>query len=414
MKKKVIIIGGEHARWPLSNAEWFEKSGFDVHVVFFSDNEPVIHPPNVNFLRIPITYSLFDKITIALWALVTIALSILYLPRFIKKTGRKTAFGDLCLANNIITARKKAKLIDKLNPYIIVGHNIAHSGLAIAMTHAEKRILMGWSGDVSEVFYASPVQYQTYKYIVKKTDLFIAGSDTALHIFAKEFGIEKKHFLRTAWQQKNIATLLNYDHGNSMTVRKKYNIPENAKVVFHARRFKPQYWAMQGFDACLKIAKECNDTWFIFIEGTSNKRHFNPALKKLSRESHSISSRFIMLSGEVPFNTILDLFSISDIFLSLRKRGDMRSATVIQGAAMGCIPVLAEYEEWETLIKNGFHAILVDPDNLGDLIQGLHKALGSKKEVFKKINDKYLRENELDEHLLQKFSKAMNQLVNQK
>ena len=70
--KRAIVIGGEHACWPIGNAGRLTKAGFDTYLLFFNRGKPSSPlPPNVKFLSERIAYSLLDKLLIAGWIALT-------------------------------------------------------------------------------------------------------------------------------------------------------------------------------------------------------------------------------------------------------------------------------------------------------------------------------------------------------
>lgn len=409
--KKAIVIGGEHASWPVKNAVWLSKAGFDVKLLFFSKKRPVDLPDNIGFVHEEIHYSVVDKLLILGWIALSAIMMALNLAHFAKKTGRPPRM-RMCLLNNIILAKKRAGVLNRMDADVVIGHNISLSGLTVAFSNIPHKVLIGWGVDFVDVYHSSVLQYKTFEYIVSKTGLFITGCESALNTFQHAFSIESKKLLRCTWADKKLGELLNHPHGQRPEIRARYNIPDEAKIVFNARRFKPLYWGPEGFRACLDIARKRPDVWFVFIEGIANARYARLIHRQLRKESREIASRFILLPGERPFQEMLDLFSISDVFLSLFKKGDMRSATVLQGIAMGVVPVLADNEEWRLLQSQGMEAFIVDPDKRNELVKTILKALDAQKETIAETNRNYIENNESDEFYFLRFSSAINNLVN--
>lgn len=409
-KDKVVIIGGEGTPWPIKNAAWVANAGFDTHVLCFSTKPSDTIPQSVHIIQQTLQITLRDRIVMMLWFTIVLFATALGWFRFRLKMGRNPLFYDMPLADNPIIAKKKACIIDQLNPDIIIAHNLTSTGLTLTKTHTGKKVAIGWGADFTESFHSSLLNRFIYRSICKKTDLFICASQTALDFLGTTFSIDNHKLLRSDFVDNQIAEL-SKNPRNTQKIRSSMEIPPNVGVVFNARRFKPLFGGPQGFLGCIKVAKQRDDIWFIFIEGRNNKKWFDQCQRKLNRLDPSISSRFIMERGELPFSRVMDIFSVADVFLSLRKKGDMRAATVIQGAAMGVVPVLSSNTEWEMMKKNGFDAFLVDPDDSNKLVNTILQALDTPKGAISKNNRVYLEKHESDEIYFERFATALRKLV---
>jgi glycosyltransferase involved in cell wall biosynthesis len=80
------------------------------------------------------------------------------------------------------------------------------------------------------------------------------------------------------------------------------------------------------------------------------------------------------------------------VFVSLLGRGDMRSASVLQAAASGAAPIIADNPEYREMEKMGFQALFVAPGNVEEVIDALRVYLDDPAKI--KSNDDYLARNE--------------------
>lgn len=86
----------------------------------------------------------------------------------------------------------------------------------------------------------------------------------------------------------------------------------------------------------------------------------------------------------------------SDVFVSLMGLGDMRSASVLQAACAGAVPVLAEHAEYRELEKLGFRAQFVDPNRPAAVAGAVRLYLenGELVKVTRAANQRYIAQCE--------------------
>lgn len=272
--------------------------------------------------------------------------------------------------------------------------------------------MIGWGSDFMESYHSSGLYRRLTSSVCDSVDLFVSGCQTALETLQKSFSIEDERLLRNTYLDKHTTDLISTQNYES-TLRVDFGIPHEAKVVFNSRRFNPVFGGPQGFSACIDVAKQRDDAWFIFIEGRNNSKWMDKSRAQLRKLLPDLSKRFIIFEGELPYQKVIDIFAGSDVFLALRKYGDMRSATVIQGAAMGLIPVLSTYNEWRIMKDAGFEAFLVDPENPIQMVSTIIQALDAPKEEIARKNRTYLETYESDNVYFERFTERLNRLVDE-
>jgi glycosyltransferase involved in cell wall biosynthesis len=409
-RKKAVIIGGEGTLWPGLNADWVSRAGFDTTVLFFSKPDPENIPVGVHFATEEIHYSIIDRMLWLGWSAIVVIATLISWLHFRKINRRSPARYDLPLTDNPITAGKKAYIIDQLKPDLLIGHNMSLCGQVLSKASAEKKVMIGWGSDFTESYHSSVLHRRLTASICESVDLFVSGCQTALESLQQSFPIEDRRVFRNTYLDKHTIDLITNPVKKS-TIRTEFKIPDNAKIVFNSRRFKPVFGGPQGFSACIEVAKERADVWFIFIEGRNNSKWMKKSRTQLHLVPTEISRRFIIFEGELPYQKVIDIFAASDVFLSLRKQGDMRSATVTQGASMGLVPVLSTYNEWQVMKDKGFEALLVDPDQPKELVKIILQALDTLKTEVAQKNRVYLEKYENDEIYFERFKVRLNKLV---
>src|SRR5262249_11918377 len=142
----------------------------------------------------------------------------------------------------------------------------------------------------------------------------------------------------------------------------RWKIDPKATIVLNPRRFRPDWGAFVALDAFFQLALENVDTHFIMFGGLHTEQFTEKARAEIAKRG--LSARFTILDGEAPLDTCAELMSISDVFVSLLGRGDMRSASVLQAAAAGAAPIVSDNDEYREMQRLGFAALLVKPNSI--------------------------------------------------
>jgi glycosyltransferase involved in cell wall biosynthesis len=174
----------------------------------------------------------------------------------------------------------------------------------------------------------------------------------------------------------------------------KWNIDPNATIILNPRRFRPDWGAFVSIEAFLQIASEYPKTHFILFGGRDTEKFTRQARTQIDEKG--LSARFTTLEGDSPLDVCAELMSVSDVFVSLLGRGDMRSASVLQAAAAGAAPIISDNSEYREMERMGFKALFVAPGNGEEVVDALRTYVNDAFKTRETVaqNDEYLAKHE--------------------
>ena len=318
-----------------------------------------------------------------------------YKQRFEQRTG-VSADTELWLphfANYVNAAWPTVRAALAQRPRFVFGHEVTTYGLPTALCSSVPRIIFPWGGDVFTYAESSPFHFALTSYCLRNVDLIVPSSTTAaLHISerfnipaakvkAVSWGVDRNKFRRAEGEARR-------------SVCAKWKIDPDATVVLNPRRFRPDWGAFVSLDAFLQIASENEQTHFILFGGRDTEKFTSQARDKIVEQG--FGERFTILEGEASLDVCAELMSVSDIFMSLLGRGDMRSASVLQAAAAGAAPILSDNPEYREMERMGFQSLFVSPGNVQEVVDALRVYVNDPARARAVVanNDEYLAAHE--------------------
>ena len=311
--------------------------------------------------------------------------------RFTRITG-VSADTELWLpyfAEYVTVAWPTVRAVRAQRPRFVFGHEVISYGLATALCRGVPRIIFPWGGDVFTYAESSPFHFALTKFCLRAIDLIVPSSTTAARHIAERFKVSPEKVKAVSWgvDRKRFRKAEGEERRRVCT---KWKIDPEAAIVLNPRRFRPDWGAFVSLEAFLKIASEYPRTHFILFGGLGTQMFTDQARIKIA--DRGLSSRFTILEGEATLDVCAELMSVSDVFVSLLGRGDMRSASVLQAAASGAAPIIADNPEYREMEKTGFQALFVAPGNVEEVIAAVRVYLDDPAKI--KSNDEYLARNE--------------------
>jgi glycosyltransferase involved in cell wall biosynthesis len=331
-------------------------------------------------------------------------------PRFKQRFTRITGVSadtELWLpyfADFVTTAWPAMRAAKAQRPRFVFGHEVTTYGLATALCFGVPRIIFPWGGDVMTYCESSPFHFAMTKFALRHVDLIIPTSTTAARHICQRFGVAPEKVRAVSWGvDGNI--FKRADAEQRKVICSRWNIDPRATTILNPRRFRPVWGAFVALEAFIRVATENPLTHFILFGGKGTEEFTREARTRL--EETGLSSRFTVLEGDAPLDVCAELMSVSDVFVSLLARGDMRSLSVLQAAASGGVPVVSHNPEFREMEKLGFRALFVRPESVEDLVLALRLYLlnPEKAKETAAANQRYLAEHE-------DYDKQMDKLLN--
>jgi len=297
------------------------------------------------------------------------------------------------LAEYVAAAWPTVRAARAQRPRFVFGHEVTTYGLPTALCRGVPRIIFPWGGDIFTYAESSPFHFALTKFCLRSVDLIVPSSTTAArHICARfkispakvkpvSWGVDRRKFKRADDQQRPALCT-------------KWKIDPTATITLNPRRFRPDWGAFVSLDAFFQVALENLKTHFVLFGGHQTEKFTEQARMEVARRD--LSSRFTILEGEASLDTCAELMSISDVFVSLLGRGDMRSASVLQAAAAGAAPIISDNDEYREMQKMGFEGLFVAPDSVEQVVEALRTYINDPAKTRGVVaqNDRYIQQHE--------------------
>ena len=320
-------------------------------------------------------------------------------PRFKERFTRNTGVSadtELWMPgfmSSVTSAWPTARAALAQRPRFVFGHEVTAYGPATALCRGVPRILFPWGGDVLTKAESSPYHFAMVKRSLRAVDLIVPGSTTAARHIRERFGVPAEKVQAVCWGV-NQPMFIRADAERRKTLCTKWGIDPGATIFLNPRRFRPVWGAFVALEAFMRLAAEQPSTHFILFGGLYTEEFTRQARAKL--EAEGLLSRFTLLEGDAPLEVCSELMSISDAFVSLLGRGDMRSSSVLQAAAAGGAPIVSDLPEYREMERQGFAALFVRPDSVEDVLGALRFCVRNPEEAkgMAARNETYIAEHE--------------------
>lgn len=320
-----------------------------------------------------------------------------YKPSYRLKTGREEPDPwEPYFVAHLLDALPVASAAVSLRPRFVFGHEVGAYGLATAFCKNIPRILFPWGADVFLSAETSPIYYKLIKYSLNSADLIVPSSTTAARHIRERFGIPGDKVQEVSWGVDR-SLFKRADSASRREICAKLGINPGATIVLNPRRFMPAWGCFVALDVFLQLAVEYPQTHFVLLGGQGT--HDNVELGRKKIKEKGLIDRFTLFDTDIPLHKCAELMSVSDLFVSLLGRGDMRSWSVTQSAASGGIPIITDMPEYREMEKAGFSCFLINPESVEEILTAFRYALDhpDQMEELRHKNYKFIAENE-DHH----------------
>lgn len=313
------------------------------------------------------------------------------------------------LADYVAAAWPTVRAARAQRPRFVFGHEVTTYGLPTALCRGVPRIIFPWGGDVFTYAESSPFHLALTRFCLRSVDLILPSSTTAARHICERFKVSPDKVQAISWGvDRNKFRRAEGDDRRALCA--KWNIDPAKTIVVNPRRFRPDWGAFVALEAFIETAAENPDTHFILFAGRNTEEFTRTARQNIS--ARDLGSQFTVLEGEASLEVCAELMSISDVFVSLLGRGDMRSATVLQAAAAGAAPVVSDNAEYREMERIGFRASFVMPDSVAEVAGALRAYINDPAKTREVVarNDEYLAAHEDYSRQMDKMLGLIDQL----
>lgn len=371
-----VILGDSESLFPTSLAREWKARGLDVRLVTSRRRGPKVLPGGVPVIRSQdyqpwITDFLFRRMGPVL-RFAERRGERLARERYQRLTGLERAGpGEWLFAQQWRFSYGRARAALAQRPRFVLGHEATTYGLATAWCRGVPKALFPWGSDVFLHPESSVYVERIVRKVLTGVDLIVPSSVTAAEQIRRRFDLPEGKVIAVSWGA-DLERFRPADPERAAAVRSRLGIAPNAVVLLNARRFKPLWGSSEALEALLRIATRRPEVHAVVFGGRDTEEDVAEARRRVT--AAGLQGRFTFFQGDMSLQECADAMSIASVFLSLRRQGDMRSSSVLEGAASGAAPILADTPEYRAMEKEGFQARFVtkvDPDELVSALEEL-------------------------------------------
>lgn len=376
MTAPAVILGDSGSLFPGALAGEWKARGLDVRLVTTRLRGPDVLPNGVPVIRSrpyqPVMTDFLFRRMKRLLGLAERAGERLRRAHYARVTGiPRAGAGEWLFAEQWRHSYGRARAALAQNPRFVFGHEASTYGLATAWCRGVPRILFPWGSDVTLHAESSYFVERMVRAALHGVDLVLPSSVTAAEQIRRRFDLPEGKVIPLSWGL-DLAMFRPSGPERAAAIRARLGIAPGATVLLNSRRFKPLWGAFEALEAFLRVAARRPEIHCVLLGGRGTEPETAAARRKV--EAAGLGARFTLFQGDVPLEECADVMAISTLFLSLRSAGDMRSASVLQGAAAGAVPILVDTPEYRTMEREGFQARFVAraaPDDIAGAIDEL-------------------------------------------
>jgi glycosyltransferase involved in cell wall biosynthesis len=153
-----------------------------------------------------------------------------------------------------------------------------------------------------------------------------------------------------------------------------------------------------ALEAFLRLAAEDARLQFFALGGHGSEPYVAEAHKRIRAEG--LEHRIRIFDGHIPDRAVQELISVADVFTSLVRLNDMRSSSILEGAAAGATPVLNDLAEYREMERLGFQALFIEQLDVSAVVKAVRRAIQepSLRTEIAAANQRYLEEHEDNEN----------------
>ena len=376
-----VILGNAKSLFVQQLAETWRDRGLDVVIITESSNIPECSPDGI---RIVNSHD-YRRRNLRWLRVVNPVLRFAerMMPRILNRqyrhrTGRQAPESwEWYWVDNLWDSFCRARAAKACRPAFVFGQEASSYGLATSLCDGIPRILFPWGGDIFNYVETSPVLNWMTTRALRNVDLIVPSSATAAEYIPRRFGVDCSRVVPVSWGV-DLKLFRPADSERRSELLKQYAIPENSRIIVNARRFKAMWGALDALEVCLTTAARHRDLHCIFLGGTGTQEAIEVARERVTNAG--LQNQFTFLAEDISLKHYADILAVADVFLSLLGRGDMRSSSVLQGAACGGTPIIVDSPEYRMMTAQGFAAEFVPEGDIDALSNTIERLLSSEDE----------------------------------
>ena len=304
-------------------------------------------------------------------------------------------------------ALKVKKEIESFKPDIIWNHAFTLETNIMLNTGFRPQVSMPFGSEILGP--KASDNFQLHQEIIHKSDYILCAHPVfAQYIINNLRAPEAKVLIETPFGLPNLDKLIT-NNKNKSEIRRKYNITEDKIVLIDPRGLRRvDGGSLNALKALDKIG--IDNLFLILTKGILGADDVIKMAKEfISR--HKLENKVLIIEDEVSYQDLIDLYKMSDIFLSLLPT-DVLGLSIAEAISQDCQLVLTSLESYKISLSD--NAEYVRHENVGDLVNAIYRTInlsnGEQKQRIES-NKKWLLENVCFEKNCDKLLNLFDQII---
>lgn len=297
---------------------------------------------------------------------------------------KKKKKGIIWLLLKIYSNIKIKKLVKKVDPDIIHGHEAYMNGPLTASFSDRPRIISCWGSDVHRIPWESKRKKRRIQKALRSVD--------AVHVATQDFGdfiIEKMGVSKDNIQVINLGIdfehfdLKNIDQERLNNFKKEFNISEDETIILYPAGFRN--WQLQNYinivQAFIKVKDHPSNPRLVMLSygATSGLETIVETIEK-----ENLWDRVTIIDDYIPYDEMPYLLYFTDVFLILHDV-DQLAVSIIESMLMGCVTILSDIKPYRSQFKDKMNCLFLDQKNVSDIEKTTLFALDNLNELKEKF-----------------------------
>jgi glycosyltransferase involved in cell wall biosynthesis len=261
-------------------------------------------------------------------------------------------------ADSLLQAASIPQFVSQLDPAFVFGQVAFTYGLATALCAVGPKVLMPWGGDIFSFAETNSVSFAMVQRALNGVDLVVPSGVVGARIVTDRFGVAREKVRAISWGvDRRLFRKASWDRRCRFCAENK--IDPRSLIILNVRRLKPRWGCNLALEAFIQLAEQDESLHFFGLGGPGSEPFVAQARERIS--SKGLNRRIIIFDGPISDSAVQELVSMVDIYTSLVpvSLNDMRSASILEGAAAGATPVLSNIAEYREMERLGFRALFV-------------------------------------------------------
>lgn len=324
------------------------------------------------------------------------------------RQGQETLIQPPPFSYAVLSSFAMARWVRKHRPDVAFVLEAYPHGLAAALAPDARRVVMPWGADIYQYAEASPLIRWVLGWSLRRAHLVCPAAVTAVPYLQQAFGVDRKRVVAIPWGVDR-RLFFSRSRRERQQIRERYQLFGEDVLVLNVRRFAPHWGCREALEVCLRVAGQRGDCRFLFFGG--GKDELVEQAKRRVKQA-GFGDRFIFFP-QLSLEECAEVMAISDVFLSLHRSGDMRSWSIVQAAACGAVPILSDQAEYREMMRDGFSACLVNPDDVEAVAGEINYLIDNvkKREAMRAKNAAYISYYEDSEKQMKKMITEIEKIL---